>query len=100
MRMIDMLLEIVADMDNNAITKYCVAQHPYANIQEANWREISGCAADLRYAKKTVDEDELRAFLKKYPHYKYPGQALPNFVVKPLDRCWGKNRKCHRDVHC
>ncbi len=91
--MIDVLLEIVANMDNNAITRYCLSRQPYENVQMANWREISHCAADLRYAQKTIDEDELRGFLKKYPHYKYPGRALPNFVVKPLDKCWGKDRK-------
>jgi len=40
--------------------------------------------------------------LKENPHYRYPGMALPNGKIKPLDVCWGydrtygtnKERKC------
>tara|TARA_R100001591_G_scaffold6069_2_gene12464 strand:+ start:1273 stop:1422 length:150 start_codon:yes stop_codon:yes gene_type:complete len=49
-----------------------------------------------------MEVEELRKFLKENPHYKYPGMALPNGKIKPLDVCWGlsktygtnKERRC------
>ena len=42
--------------------------------------------------KNHIEKQQLADFIKKYPHYRYPGQALPNNVIKPLDKCWGRNR--------
>ena len=30
--------------------------------------------------------------LEENPHYKYPGMALPNGKIKPLDVCWGSDK--------
>lgn len=83
--MIELLLEVVMSTDDNAITKYCVAQSKYENFQTANWNQISSCAANLREIKTNLDREELRDFLKHNPRYKFPGQSL--------NKCFGKPRE-------
>ena len=91
--MIELLLAMVED--TNAITKHCMSKHDH-------WTSRSACAAELRHAKRKMEVEELRKFLKENPHYKYPGMALPNGKIKPLDVCWGlsktygtnKERRC------
>tara|TARA_X000001382_G_scaffold20908_1_gene12705 strand:- start:123 stop:284 length:162 start_codon:yes stop_codon:yes gene_type:complete len=39
-----------------------------------------------------MEVEELRQFLKENPHYRYPGMALPNGRIKPLDVCWGSDK--------
>tara|TARA_Y100000389_G_scaffold59713_1_gene55836 strand:- start:661 stop:960 length:300 start_codon:yes stop_codon:yes gene_type:complete len=90
--MIDTLLEVLIDMKSNEITKYCVKQQEVVAGEQLDWNSLAACQAELLKAKEHIKNEELSDFLKKYPHYKYPGQALPNNVVKPLDKCWGRNR--------
>lgn len=91
--MIELLLEIVAQNDANAITKYCMAQHQ-------SYSKAAACAEDLRAAQRQIELDELREFLKANPQYRYAGAALPNGQIKPLDPCWGKTRKYGSEKGC
>ena len=43
-------------------------------------------------AQRKLEVEELRQFLKDNPHYRYPGMALPNGRIKPLDVCWGSDK--------
>ncbi len=89
--MLDTLLEVILDMkDKNEITKYCISQQEIN--QPINYGKVAKCTSKLRAAKKHIEDKELNLFLAKYPHYRYPGQALPNNVIKPRDKCWGRNR--------
>ena len=89
--MLDTLLEVLIDMkDKNAITEYCISQQETS--QSIDYVKAAKCSSELRAAKRHIEDKELNLFLAKYPHYRYPGQALPNNVIKPLDKCWGRNR--------
>ena len=101
--MLELLIEIALANDANAITKYCVEKvegQKTANVQTAKLNEIASCASDLRVAQEQLNYEELREFLEKNPHYRYPGAALPNGKIKALDECWGKTRKYHTDKGC
>jgi hypothetical protein len=91
--MLELLIEIAAQTDRNAITKYCLAQHQ-------SYAKVAACAEDLRAAQRQIELDELRAFLKENPQYRYAGMALPNGKIKPLDPCWGKTRKYGTEKGC
>lgn len=91
--MIDLLLEILEQTNKNEITKYCVK-----NFND--WNKIASCQSDLLTVKKDLKEKELREFLRKNPHYRYPGVALPAGAQKSLHPCWGKDRKYHTDRGC
>jgi len=90
--MIDTLLEVLIDMKSNEITKYCVKQQEVVAGEQLDWNSLAACQAELLQAKGHIEKKELADFVKKYPHYRYPGQALPNNVIKPLNKCWGRNR--------
>lgn len=90
--MIDALLEVLIDMKSNQITQYCVDKQVVVAGEEPNWNSLAACQSNLLKAKDHIEKKELADFIKKYPHYRYPGQALPNNVIKPLDKCWGRNR--------
>lgn len=101
--MLEVLIAMAMSSNPNAITKYCVEKiegQKTAYVQTANWSKIAGCASDLREAQRKIDYKELRDFLEKNPHYRYPGAALPNGKIKALDECWGKDRKYHTDKGC
>ena len=83
--MIEILLASFLSMDDNAITKYCMAKYSYENFQEANWNKISGCASELRQIQINADKKELQDFLRNNPRYKFPGQSL--------NKCFGKPRE-------
>jgi len=93
MVMLEMLIEIVAQQDRNAITRYCLQQH-------SNYSKAAACASDLRVAQRELDLAELRVFLKDNPQYRYPGVALPNGDIAPLHKCWGKTRKYGTEEGC
>jgi hypothetical protein len=90
--MIDALLEVLIDMKSNQITQYCVDKQEVVAGEDPNWNSLAACQAELLKAKNHIEKQQLADFIKKYPHYRYPGQALPNNVIKPLDKCWGRNR--------
>ena len=91
--MIELLLTMVEDQ--NIITKYCMEKHEH-------WTGRAACVQELQHAQRKLEVERLRQFLKDNPHYKYPGMALPNGKIKPLDVCWGsaktygtnKERRC------
>ena len=83
--MMEFLLEVVMDMDNNAITKYCMAKYPYENAQKVDWNKVSGCASELRAIKNDLNRKELQSFLEHNPRYRFPGQSL--------NKCFGKPRE-------
>lgn len=103
--MLEILIEIALTNDSNAITKYCVKkiegqEAVYSIAETADWNKIAACASDLRVAQRQLNYEDLRKFLEKNPHYRYPGAALPNGKIKALDECWGKDRKYHTDKGC
>ena len=81
--MIELLLAMVEEQ--NPIHKYCMDKHDH-------WTGRASCVQELRHAQRKMEVEELRQFLKDNPHYKYPGMALPNGRIKPLDVCWGSNK--------
>jgi hypothetical protein len=81
--MLEVLLAIAATQaDDNAITKYCMSKFEH-------WTDRASCAQQLRHIERKLEVEALREFLKENPHYRYPGMALPNGKIKPLDVCWG-----------
>ena len=54
---------------------------------------FASCVHEIRQAEYRKKEEEIWEFLKKNPHYRYPGVALPNGEKKPLHPCWGKDRR-------
>ena len=91
--MLELLIELAAEQDRNAITRYCLAQHTSYTLAAA-------CASDLRAAQRQLDLEELRQFLKDNPQYRYAGMALPNGKIKPLHPCWGQTRKYGTEKGC
>lgn len=71
--------------------KQCITEvgNPY---ETGRWDLLASCAAKYDRAKINAQRQELREFLAKNPHYRYPGVALPNGAKRPLDPCWGKTR--------
>ena len=87
---------------SNEDSKNCLKLHGYEqqNFDTFSWNKVAACAAEKRSIKRAEKLAELREHLRKHPYYRYPGRALPNNVVAPLHKCWGKNRKYHREGHC
>ena len=81
--MIELLLAMVEEQ--NPIHKYCMSKHEH-------WTGRAACVQELRHAQRKLEVERLRQFLKENPHYKYPGMALPNGKIKPLDVCWGSDK--------
>ena len=81
--MIELLLAMVEEQ--NPIHKYCMSKHDH-------WTGRAACVQELRQTQRKMEVERLRQFLKENPHYKYPGMALPNGRIKPLDVCWGSDK--------
>ena len=81
--MIELLLSVIEEP--NQFHKYCMEKHEH-------WTARAACVQELRHAQRKLEVEELRQFLKENPHYKYPGMALPNGKIKPLDVCWGSDK--------
>ena len=81
--MIELLIAVIEEQ--NPIHKYCMDKHDH-------WTGRAACVQELRHAQRKMEVEELREFLKANPHYKYPGMALPNGRIKPLDVCWGSDK--------
>ena len=81
--MIEMLLSVIEEP--NPVHRYCMDKHEH-------WTGRAACVQELQHAQCKLEVEELRQFLKDNPHYKYPGMALPNGRIKPLDVCWGSDR--------
>ena len=81
--MIELLLAMVED--TNQIHKYCMDKYQ-------DWTDRASCVQELRHVQRKMEVERLRQFLKDNPHYKYPGMALPNGRIKPLDVCWGSDK--------
>jgi hypothetical protein len=85
-QMLEVLLAIAATQaDDNAITKYCMSKFEH-------WTDRAACGQQLRQIERELEVEALRKFLKENPHYRYPGMALPNGKIKPLDVCWGSDK--------
>ncbi len=84
--MLELLIEMAAQNNANEITTYCMAKHNKEITASA------ACASKLRAARNKLELDEIRTFLAANPHYRYPGVALPNGAMRPLDVCWGRNK--------
>lgn len=91
--MIELLVEVAEQLNNNEIVKYCMSKHD-------DYAKAGYCISELQAAHRHIKEVELRAFMKANPHYKYPGMALPNGKVRPLDECWGMTRMYHKEGGC
>ena len=81
--MIELLLSVIEEP--NQIHKYCMSKYEH-------WTGRAACVQELQHAQRKLEVEELRQFLKENPHYRYPGMALPNGKIKPLDVCWGSDR--------
>ena len=81
--MIELLLAVIEEQ--NPIHKYCMDKHDH-------WTGRAACVQELQHAQRKMEVEDLREFLKANPHYKYPGMALPNGRIKPLDVCWGSSK--------
>ena len=81
--MIELLLSVIEEP--NKIHKYCMSKHDH-------WTGRAACVQELQHAQRKLEVERLREFLKANPHYKYPGMALPNGKIKPLDVCWGSDK--------
>ena len=91
--MIELLVEVAAQLNNNEIVKYCMSKND-------DYGKAGYCISQLQAAQRHIKEVELRAYIKANPQYKYPGMALPNGKVRPLDECWGKTRMYHKEGGC
>jgi hypothetical protein len=94
--MLELLIEMAAQSNANEITSYCLEKH------NRQINAAAACASDLRAAKRKLERQEMRDFMDANPHYHYPGMALPDGKIKPLDPCWGKTRLygTHRKNRC
>ena len=81
--MIELLLSVIEEP--NKFHKYCMSKHEH-------WTGRAACVQELRHAERKLEVERLRQFLKENPHYRYPGMALPNGKIKPLDVCWGSDK--------
>lgn len=90
--MLDVLFDLLVDMKTNEISQYCMDKQKTVASREVDWNTVAGCQSKLLQAQTNIKDKEMADFLVKNPHYRYPGQALPNGRIKPRDRCWGKNR--------
>ena len=81
--MIELLLAMVEEQ--NPIHKYCMSKHEH-------WTGRAACVQELQHVQRKMEVEELRQFLKENPHYRYPGMALPNGRIKPLDVCWASSK--------
>ena len=89
-----LLLASPAYASDNKIHKDCLAKHGYDGINgNTDFMSIASCVHKIRVEIRKQKEDELWEFMKKNPHYRYPGVALPNGQKKPLHPCWGKDRR-------
>ena len=81
--MIELLLSVIEEP--NQFHKYCMEKHKH-------WTGRAAGVQELRHAERKLEVERLRQFLKENPHYRYPGMALPNGKIKPLDVCWGSDK--------
>lgn len=78
---------------DNSIIKMCQAKHNYNGLNETKtWSDIATCIVTEKNKIRFAEEDRIWEFLKKNPHYRYPGVALPNGQKRPLDPKWGMPR--------
>ena len=91
--MIELLVEVAAQLNSNEIVKYCMSKHD-------DYGKAGYCISQLQAAQRHIKEEELRAFMKANPQYRYPGMALPHGKVRTLDECWGMTRMYHREAGC
>ena len=91
--MIELLVEVAAQLNNNEIVKYCMSKND-------DYGKAGYCISQLQAAQRHIKEEELRAYMKANPQYRYPGMALPNGMVRPLDECWGMTRLYHKEGGC
>jgi len=94
--MLELLIEMAAQSNANEITSYCLEKH------NRQINAAAACASDLRAAKRKLELQDMREFLEANPHYHYPGMALPDGKIRPLDACWGKTKLygTHRKNRC
>lgn len=80
-------------VDNSSVYM-CRDKHGYIGLQETKtYSAIAACIDSARNAVLQKEHDRLWNFLKKNPHYRYSGVALPAGQKKPLHSCWGKDKK-------
>ena len=91
--MLELLIEMVAQDRSNEITKYCMSKHHHEISASAK------CASDLRAQQRKLDNAEYQKHLDDNPHYRYPGMALPNGAIRPLDPCWGQPRVLSTNIN-
>ena len=78
---------------DNTIIRDCQAKHNYNGLNETTtWGDIASCIVTEKNKVRYAEEDRIWEFLKKNPHYRYPGVALPAGAKRPLDVCWGQSR--------
>lgn len=77
--MIDILLEVLVEMDNSDITKYCISKNPYETFEKADWNSIGACSSELRSAKYKIEQENIRDFLVKNPWYKGPNWSWETY---------------------
>ncbi len=71
---------------DNTIIKNCQVKHNYNGLNETKtWSDIATCIVTEKNKIRFAEEDRLWAFVKANPHYRYPGSALPNGKILPLD---------------
>jgi hypothetical protein len=71
-------------IESNDVMKWCVQEHG------DNYSKIASCHQDYRSLRKERDLNELRAFLKKNPQYKWPGGSagMPHPLKKEATKAW------------
>ena len=69
--------------DPNWYIKHCKNQVEFDKT--GDWYELSVCTSEYVNARQRQKHQEIRAFIKANPRYKYPGQSL--------NRCFGKPRE-------
>lgn len=71
---------------DNSIIKQCQVKHNYNGLNETTtWSDIATCIVTEKNKIRFAEEDRLWEFVKKNPHYRYPGSALPNGQILPLE---------------
>jgi hypothetical protein len=71
---------------DNTIIRDCQVKHNYNGLNETKtWSNIATCIVTEKNKIRFAEEDRLWAFVKANPHYRYPGSALPNGKILPLD---------------
>lgn len=69
--------------DPNWYIKHCMKLIGFEQTQD--WMKLSACTGNFVNKRQNDQHQELRAFIKANPRYRYPGQSL--------NRCFGKPRE-------